>query len=497
MSEPIPRRVRADLPFRRIALVLSGGGALGAYEVGVLRVLETADLRPSVLAGVSVGAINAVLWLAHGFRTDALERVWGRLSASSVGIRWMALAMRAVGAFLVVLAAVQVALTLAGSPELSPLRLSARAGASSGVVGAMLDSLAWVLVGALGALLARSSRRAEETLAGWSPVLDPHRLHRWFGWVLVLGSVAHVATWITGLAWPHRFSASLLLVGSLVWLANRPGSAGERLRRVVLRLLPETGGRGLWGSAARRRLIRRIVGLGDRAALIDAGTHLIISACDIESGRMVYFVNWPAPSPEFLEHIARAVGQATPLGSPDEVIEAAVASSAIPGVFEPVRIGDREFVDGGMFSNQPLHAALGDRADAIVVVLVSPSGGPPKPSPDATLLELGGRMLEIANWRNLQSELQALPSGWSRSPVPGATGEVEIPSRVCVIEPESPLPGGVYGFSPANASELRRRGERDAWRALAEGGWLAPAGGGVPPGRSGREARSARGQGPA
>jgi hypothetical protein len=28
------RRLRADLTFRRIAVVLSGGGAMGAYEVG-------------------------------------------------------------------------------------------------------------------------------------------------------------------------------------------------------------------------------------------------------------------------------------------------------------------------------------------------------------------------------------------------------------------------------------------------------------------------------
>ena len=64
-----PRALRPDLGFRRIALVLSGGGAQGAYAVGVLKTLEAVALRPQVIAGVSVGAMSAVAWAALGFRT--------------------------------------------------------------------------------------------------------------------------------------------------------------------------------------------------------------------------------------------------------------------------------------------------------------------------------------------------------------------------------------------------------------------------------------------
>ncbi len=476
MSEPVARRCRDDLPFRRIALVLSGGGALGAYEVGVLRVLETSGIRPAILAGVSVGAINAVLWLAHGFRTAALDRVWSRLRASSIGMRWMTLMMRALGAALVALAAIQIVLTLAGSPELSPRRLFVRAvPPQDGVIGAMLDTLAWLLVGLVGALVVRGSRTAEESLARLSPARDPHRLQRWFGRLLLLGLGAHLVTLGLGIAWPHRFSASVLLIGALVWFANRSGRTGDRLRRLVLRILPETGGRGLWGSDARRRLIQRVVAEGDPGALVAPETHLIISACAIDTGHMCYFVNWPDPSPAFRERIAHAVGHVTPMRRSEEVIEATIASSAVPALFEPVRIGEREFVDGGVFSNQPLHAVLADGADAMVVVLVSPSSGPPKPSRDPHLIELGGRLLEIANWRNLQTELRALPPGWARQPSPSRDPAGAAPARVCVVEPEGPLPGGLYEFSRANIAELKRRGSRDAWRALEAAGWLARA----------------------
>ena len=53
----------------RVGLVLAGGGARGAYEVGALSVLlpalEAAGQRPSVLVGTSVGAINIAYFAAN------------------------------------------------------------------------------------------------------------------------------------------------------------------------------------------------------------------------------------------------------------------------------------------------------------------------------------------------------------------------------------------------------------------------------------------------
>jgi NTE family protein len=41
-----------------IAYVLGGGGHMGAYEVGMLRALLEADIRPDLVVGTSVGALN-------------------------------------------------------------------------------------------------------------------------------------------------------------------------------------------------------------------------------------------------------------------------------------------------------------------------------------------------------------------------------------------------------------------------------------------------------
>ena len=469
-AEPAPARgraLRADLPFRHIALVLSGGGALGAYEVGVLKVLERLTLAPALVAGVSSGALNAVAWVALGGRCAALERVWLALRASSIGMRWVTLLVRALGVVIILFAMLEVFLTLAGSPEIGvPSLLGRRDIGGTYAVSVALDAAAWGLVAAVGIAVIALSRRAEEWIARATPISDPQRWHLRLGYVLLAGTAVHLVTLMAALPWPHRFSATALAFGFVAWLANRPGFGTGRLRTLLLRLLPEAGGRGLWGSAARRRVLEALVAEGDAARLTAGPTRLAIGALAVDSGRMCHFVSGFEPAPEFRARVEEALGEVVVARSPAEVVRAAVASSAMPGIFEPVRIGERDFVDPGGFSNQPLHAAIAAGADATIIVLLAPSSGPPPDRPARNLIELGGRLLEIANWRDLQVELRSLPPEWAR------TG---TPARVCVVEPREPLPGGVMDFGPARAAELIRRGEEDAWGALERAGWLSAA----------------------
>jgi NTE family protein len=51
----------ADLPFGTVALVLQGGGALGAYQAGAYEALDKAGLRPNWISGISIGAVNAAI----------------------------------------------------------------------------------------------------------------------------------------------------------------------------------------------------------------------------------------------------------------------------------------------------------------------------------------------------------------------------------------------------------------------------------------------------
>jgi NTE family protein len=74
----------AHEPDRPIGLVLSGGGARGAFQVGVWKVLreEPGGLRrtPSVISGTSAGAINGAL-IAAGLSPDEMLKFWLDLAA--------------------------------------------------------------------------------------------------------------------------------------------------------------------------------------------------------------------------------------------------------------------------------------------------------------------------------------------------------------------------------------------------------------------------------
>ena len=81
------RRVAAPPAGRpREAVVLSGGGSLGAAQIGALRALLEAGIRPDLFVGCSVGALNAAAMAMDPTlaRLDELERIWRSLSSRDV-----------------------------------------------------------------------------------------------------------------------------------------------------------------------------------------------------------------------------------------------------------------------------------------------------------------------------------------------------------------------------------------------------------------------------
>src|SRR5688572_11716852 len=82
--------MRTSDRYADLALVLSGGGARAAYQVGFLRVLarEFSDLAPGILTGVSAGGINATYLAARqepfAVKVERLTEVWAGLSIEDV-----------------------------------------------------------------------------------------------------------------------------------------------------------------------------------------------------------------------------------------------------------------------------------------------------------------------------------------------------------------------------------------------------------------------------
>ena len=81
---------RNTSPFECVALLLQGGGALGAYQGGVYQALAEADLHPDWVAGISIGAINAAIVAGNPpeKRVARLREFWEEIT-SMPGWDWL------------------------------------------------------------------------------------------------------------------------------------------------------------------------------------------------------------------------------------------------------------------------------------------------------------------------------------------------------------------------------------------------------------------------
>src|SRR6201989_665521 len=70
----------------RVALVLQGGGALGAYQAGVYQALHEGGMEPDWVCGVSIGAINSAIIAGNPpeERLEKLQTFWDRITARKV-----------------------------------------------------------------------------------------------------------------------------------------------------------------------------------------------------------------------------------------------------------------------------------------------------------------------------------------------------------------------------------------------------------------------------
>jgi NTE family protein len=93
MSGSRPSRRKSHIvterpPFERIALLLQGGGALGAYQGGVYQALAEANLHPNWVAGISIGAINSALIAGNPpeRRVEKIRDFWEGVTAPPFGV---------------------------------------------------------------------------------------------------------------------------------------------------------------------------------------------------------------------------------------------------------------------------------------------------------------------------------------------------------------------------------------------------------------------------
>ncbi|HEY1612859.1 MAG TPA: patatin-like phospholipase family protein [Rhizomicrobium sp.] len=80
--------------FDTTALLLQGGGALGAYQAGVYEALAEAGMQPNWVAGISIGALNGAIIAGNApdERVRQLRAFWEEITARP-GLDWFANAL--------------------------------------------------------------------------------------------------------------------------------------------------------------------------------------------------------------------------------------------------------------------------------------------------------------------------------------------------------------------------------------------------------------------
>jgi NTE family protein len=88
IDDPMTDAAACTVPgYDLVALVLQGGGALGAYQAGVYEGLHEAGIRPNWLAGISIGALNAAIIAGspEAQRVGRLREFWETICACPLG----------------------------------------------------------------------------------------------------------------------------------------------------------------------------------------------------------------------------------------------------------------------------------------------------------------------------------------------------------------------------------------------------------------------------
>ncbi len=145
-------------------------------------------------------------------------------------------------------------------------------------------------------------------------------------------------------------------MGSVVGSLYATGKSIGEIRSMVEEVARD-GGRSLmdftfprWGLITGRKVENFLRNHLGEATFADTKIPFAVAACCLEEGSMVYFREGP-------------------------LVRAVRASSSMPGIFEPVRLEGKTYVDGGVLDRVPVEILREMGADVIIAVDVGYRGG--------------------------------------------------------------------------------------------------------------------------
>ena len=391
---------------RRVGVVLSGGGARGAYEAGVLLAFGHADLPTQVVSAASIGSINGASYVAHSKglvgSAESLVESWSDLTPATVGIEWFR--------YIFVLTGL-----IAASAGFGNLLLEWFDHNHIVFVHTAHPALAWLSLGIAGTAVLffhhelsyfSYAIRHRIKQKRWKP--DAAKLKKsifanlmvW-GCVFLFLAIAHVHLFALDLLDEDSRPATYILIGVFAILGLLGIVFRETLSRTSRGFIRLPLRSGLFANYERTRFLRgRMPNEKMKASPIQA----IFASTEVRTGRERYFSNQtaeellrdPRVDPQFVADVAPT----------DDVLMGVIASSAFSMVYETVPIGDELFTDGGIVANQPIRPAVRMGADVLFLVMVEPRSQ--SRHEVKTFLDVGVRALDILMSQNLKADLKNL-----------------------------------------------------------------------------------------
>jgi len=464
----------------RTGVVLSGGGARGAYEAGVLMAFQDAQVPTHIITATSVGSINAASYAAEAEglvgRAETLVNSWLELTPATLGIDWsryiflltgLIAASAGIGNFLWQWTKERGIYLHAHHPKLMWLALAA----AGGTILLFADKLSYI--GYVVLRFFRNGRWETDRRKAWISLGG--NLLVW-GFVIAFLAFTHVHVALHG---DHIYELSaplpaivalLLLWGVYKLLQNQLSKLSHLFLRMPLRT-------GLFPNFDRIRFLRARI---SQKKLRRSAIRVIMTATDLTRGAARYFSNKPVEilvkdPGAYEEFIRREVEK------PKDLVLAAVASSAYTFAYEAVEMNGRLWTDGGIVTNQPVLPALRLGADVLFLVLIAPLKGDDQTGEVKTFLDVGIQAVDILIEKNFKSDVTMLTSVNRLCTIYAADMgvkpeqiELEIGKQTYRyvkffnIAPENSLPAGALDFDAEIVRPVIVQGYRDAGKVIQE-----------------------------
>src|SRR5258708_5668948 len=462
----------------RIGVVLSGGGARGAYEAGALMAFQDAQVPTHIITATSVGSINAASYAAHAEglvgKAELLVQAWIDLTPATLGIDWsryifllagLVAASAGIGNFIYDWMKEHGIYLHAHHPKITWLALAA-AGIAILFFSDKLSYIGYVVLNRFGRGGCEPDRRkAWISLAGILLV---------FGFsILFLGFThLHLAPEEGG-ALEYSAPIPLAIAALLIWVLYR--LLREPLSQLSHRFLRLPLRTGLFANFERTKFLRARIPVD---GLRNSQIRVAMTATDLNHGVARFFSNTP------VEVLAEDPGAnkdfvLREFEQPADLVQAAVASSAYTFAYEAGPMEGRFWTDGGVMTNQPILPALRLGADLLFLVMIAPLTGADQSGEIKTFLDVGVQTVDIMVSKNFKTDIMLLDNVnrvctayASELGVQPEQLELEIGKqryhyvKSFSIAPEKPLPALALDFDAEIIGPIIVQGYRDAMSVL-------------------------------